>query len=274
MKKRVRRLLMVLCAAVFLVSSWMLLRDMLRSSRERGINSALTQQVRQVREEIKAAAPPAADRSNLPEPPSPYAESGILRQYDPLWQQNNDLSGWLWIEETDIDYPVMYTPKRPEKYLRQNFYGKWAASGSLFIGEGSGPDAPLVMVYGHHMRDGSMFGQLDKYQSEEYAKEHPIIHLDTLTEEREYEVVAAFRSRVYQVDEKGVFRYYRYADLSDPEEFARYLEAVKSAALYDTGVEPQFGQRILVLSTCSYHTQNGRFVVVARQITPEAEEAS
>ncbi len=269
MSKRVRRGIMVFCAAVFLVSSWMLLRDLLRSSRERALNSALTQQVRQVREEVKAAAPSAADKSHVEEPPSPYAESGILRQYDPLWQENNDLSGWLWIEGTEIDYPVMYTPKRPEKYLRQNFYGKWAASGSLFIGEGSGPDAPLVMVYGHHMRDGSMFGQLDKYQSEEYAREHPIIHMDTLTEEREYEVVAAFRSRVYQVDEKGVFRYYRYDDLSDQEAFDRYLKGVQTSALYDTGVEVRFGQRILVLSTCSYHTPNGRFVVVARQIEPE-----
>ena len=89
MSKRVRRGIMVFCAAVFLVSSWMLLRDLLRSSRERALNSALTQQVRQVREEVKAAAPSAADKSHVEEPPSPYAESGILRQYDPHGQVNN-----------------------------------------------------------------------------------------------------------------------------------------------------------------------------------------
>lgn len=267
MSQKVRRLLLVVFIAVFLVSGGLLARDLIRSSRERKVNDALAEQVHEARRKVQTEQNlPAISQSE--EPVSPYAESGLLRQYDPLWQQNNDLAGWLWIEGTQIDYPVMYTPEQTEKYLRRDFYGNWALGGCLFIGEGAGPDAAHVIVFGHHMKDGAMFGDLDEYQSEEYAKEHPIIHLDTLTEEREYEVIAAFKSRVYEVGEKGVFRYYQYADLSDPDQFETYLSQVKAAALYDTGVEASFGDRILVLSTCSYHTKNGRFAVVARQVSP------
>ena len=80
-----------------------------------------------------------------------------------------------------------------------------------------------------------------------------------------YEVLAAFYSEIYPVDAEGVFRYYEYADLSDPERFTEYVEQAKAAALYDTGIAAQYGDRLLTLSTCSYHTDNGRFVVVARK---------
>lgn len=96
-----------------------------------------------------------------------------------------------------------------------------------------------------------------------------MIRLDTLTEEREYEVIAAFQSRVYGADEQGVFRYYQYADLTEPKAFESYLSQVYKAALYDTGVKAQPGDCILLPSTCSYHTENGRFAVVARQKTQE-----
>ena len=268
MREKVRRLALAAFVAVFVVSGFLLARDLLRSRRERATNQSLAQQVHEARDAMKLLPGPSVRvpvGGEQEEPPSPYAESGLLRQYDPLWQENNDLAGWLWIDGTQIDYPVMYTPGQTEKYLRRDFYGDWALGGCLFIGEGSGPDAAHVIVFGHHMKDGAMFGDLDKYQSEDYAREHPVIHLDTLTEEREYEVIGAFRSRVYEVDEKGVFRYYQYSDLSVEENFDKYLSQVRAASLYDTGVEAAFGDRILVLSTCSYHTENGRFAVVARQ---------
>lgn len=260
MKKKIRRAGLAVFCGLFLVFGFLLVRDLVRSAREKATNDALAGQVHELRGETGQSGA-SGEKTEL----SPYAESGLLRQYDPLYRQNSDFAGWLWIEGTSIDYPVMYTPQEPEKYLHRDFYGKWAAGGCLFFGEGSGPDDAFVMVFGHHMKDGSMFSDLDEYTSADYAKEHPIIRLDTLTEEREYEVIAAFRSRVYEVDEQDVFRYYEHADLSEPEAFERYLGQVYDAALYDTGVTAQFGDRILLLSTCSYHTENGRFAVVARQ---------
>ena len=295
--------LAVLCT-VFVVSGFFLARELIQSGHEKEVNQSLIEQVRQVREEVKtpqsaapspsAAAPaPSPNGEQSPEPspneeqspePSPneeeppepvvsvkpepvYAESGILLQYDALWQQNNDMAGWLWIEGTDIEYPVMYTPDEPERYLHTDFFGNYAAGGCLFIGEGGGPDAAHIIVYGHHMKNGTMFGSLRKYSSAEYAAEHPIIHLDTLTEEREYEVVTAFYSQVYNADEVGVFRYYQYTDLSDEKNFNSYVNQMWRSALYKTDAELEYGQRLLMLSTCSYHRDNGRFVVVAREKT-------
>ena len=175
------------------------------------------------------------------------------------------MAGWISIVGTPLNYPVMFTPDEPEYYLRRGFDGQEALSGSLFIGEGCTPDWNHVIIYGHHMKDGSMFGTLPDYASADYWQQHPTIHFNTLAEPGEYEVLAAFYSRIYEPEEAGVFRYYQFTDLSDPEQFSAYIQQARASALYDTGVAAAYGDRILTLSTCSYHTEDGRFVVIARQ---------
>ena len=120
------------------------------------------------------------------------------------------------------------------------------------------------------MKDGSMFGSLEHYADESYARAHREIFYDRILPDGSYErltfeVMAAFYSQVYQVDEENVFRYYYSTDLSDPENFQYYVQKVTAASLYDLGVTAEYGDRLLTLSTCSYHTDDGRFVVVARQ---------
>ena len=115
-----------------------------------------------------------------------------------------------------------------------------------------------------------MFGSLDSYADEDYAREHQKIIYDLIQPDGSYErltfeVMAAFYSRIYSVDEENVFRYYYGTDLSDPDAFQYYIEEVMSASLYDLGVTAEYGDRLLTLSTCSYHTEDGRFVVVARE---------
>ena len=264
------------CGAVFLASGALLVRDLARSAREDAANQVLVEEVREVREAVKrkpAALPPSTQPSQPEEAPvqpelPKYAENGHLIQYDALWKQNNDLAGWLYIEGTKLDYPVMYTPEDPEYYLHRGFYRDYAASGCLFIGPGSTPEGSHAVVYGHHMKNGTMFGSLDQYQKESYYRDHPVIHFDTLTEEGSYEVLGVFYSRVYTDADEGVFRYYQYTDLAGEDAFNDYVRQVKAASLYDTGVEAVYGDRLLTLSTCSYHTENGRFVVVARQSVP------
>lgn len=254
---------LLLCLAVFLISGGLLIRDLVRSAGEQAANQRLAQQVHEAREAaLHQAKDP--DISFDWEPPK-YAPSGNLIQYDALWQENHDMAGWLYIEDTQIDLPVMYTPSNMEQYLRRAFDGSYALSGSLFLSTEWSPEAPHSIIYGHNMKNGSMFGGLSQYKDPEYAKTHPIVHFDTLTEEREYTVLAAFYSRVYAQQEEGVFRYYQYTDLSDQAQFEEYLQQVRAAALYDTGIDVQYGDRLLTLSTCSYHRDNGRFVVVACQ---------
>lgn len=125
-----------------------------------------------------------------------------------------------------------------------------------------------MIVYGHHMKNGTMFGSLGRYKKASYFRDHPVICFDTLTEEGAYEILGVFYSRVYTDADEGVFRYYQYTDLTAEEAFDAYVRQVKAASLYDTGVEAVYGDKLLTLSTCSYHTENGRFVVVARQSVP------
>ena len=248
-------------ALLFLLSGSLLLRELRLSAREREANQKLVRRVERTDSRGAGGDMPANTPEMEPE-----------REYLPLLQENSDLAAWLTIPDTPIDYPVMYTSRDPEYYLRRAFDGGWARSGSLFIGAGCVPDGTNIIVYGHNMGDNTMFGSLLRYEGEDYAREHreilyDLIQPDGSYERLRFEVIAAFYSRVYKIDEDGVFRYYYGTDLSDPKDFQSYVEEARKASLYDLGAAEEYGDRLLTLSTCSYHTDDGRFVVVAREKT-------
>ena len=190
-----------------------------------------------------------------------------LPDYDTLHERNPDYWGWIRIDDTPVNYPVMYTPEEPERYLHRDFDGNSSVRGVPFL-DGSCTDrCGNLIIYGHHMNDSTMFGTLPSYAKEDYWRSHPTILLRTADGEHTYEVMAAFYSKVYDQKDTDVFRYYQYTDLTDPDDFKAYMEQVTDAALYDTGVTAEYGDQLLTLSTCSYHTSNGRFVVAAKNIT-------
>ena len=212
------------------------------------------------------AAHTASDEPSDPAPASLPVERTPLPQYVPLYEMNPDFFGWLSIEGTDIDYPVMYTPDRPDYYLERAFDGSFSYSGVPFIDEKCPADGNFYLIYGHHMQNKTMFGHIPKYADQSYYEEHPIIRFDTLYEQREYQVIAAFYSRVYGKNETDVFRYYEYTDLTDEAVFNKYIQQVQAAAIYDTGFGAEYGDELLALSTCNYHTADGRFVVIAKRV--------
>lgn len=183
-------------------------------------------------------------------------------RYAIIADKNPDFAGWLKIEDTRIDYPVMHTPEDIQYYIRRDFYGKESVSGTLFIGNNCSTDSLSMIIYGHNMKNDTMFGSLDKYNEEAYWRQHPTIRFRTVDEEREYEIFAAFQTRLPYENEKG-FRYYEYVGDLTAEQFKEFTEQISTTALYNTGIHPQYGDRILMLSTCSYHTKNGRFIVAA-----------
>ena len=269
-----RRIALFFCIAVFLVSGALLLRDLIQASQERAANEALAAMVRAARGGDSGPSGPSGSGTGLQDGTSQpvfpkYAASGLLYRYDALYNMNNDMAGWLCIEDTQIDYPVMFTPDDPEYYIHRGFDRKYAASGCLFIGAGSAPDGSNVLIYGHHMKNGSMLAGIMQYADAAFAQAHPVIHFDTLTEEGSYEVVAAFYTKAYT----SKFQYQTYTDLTEEETFNSYISQVRRAAAYDAGTEVSFGDQLLTLSTCSYHTDYGRFVVVARRIPEEAAPA-
>lgn len=187
-----------------------------------------------------------------------------LPEYAELYKQNNDFFGWLSVEGTAINYPVMQTPQDPQYYLSHAFDKSSSTSGTPFLDGECTQDGDIYIIYGHHMSNGTMFASLPNYADEAYWENHKTINFDTLYEHGEYEVIAAFPSRIYTPEQKG-FRYYEYTDLSSKVMFDAYMEQVMDSALYDTGVAAEYGDTLLVLSTCNYHIKDGRFVVVAKK---------
>lgn len=196
---------------------------------------------------------------------TPTPEPAILPMYAGLYEQNSDLFGWIEIEDTNINYPVMYTPEEPEYYLHRLFDRSDAPCGVPFMDGYCYPGCGNYIIYGHHMKNGLMFAQITEYEKQDFWQEHPIIRFDMLYETGEYEVIGAFYSQAYPKEAVNVFRYYNYKDVSDPEVFEEYVAKVKKAALYDTGIEPVYGDQLITLSTCEYQTLEGRFVVVAKK---------
>ena len=191
----------------------------------------------------------------------------VLDEYAGLYAENSDTIGWLKIDGMTIDYVVMQAPDEINKYLRHAFYGKDSTRGCLFVDEYCDIfNSDNIIIYGHNMKDGSMFGTLDSYADESFYAEHKIIRFDTIYEKHSYEVVAAISTSIPAKDE-DVFRYYEYTSSNDEETFLDYADFIEKNKLYDTGVEINPGDKLLTLSTCAYHTTDGRFVVVARQIS-------
>lgn len=206
--------------------------------------------------------------------PSPEAttdilapEPEIMEKFKSLYAENNELIGWLSIPETTIDYPVMQNEDN-EYYLHHNFYGKDDRYGCLFVKDFVDVNTPCTnfIIYGHNMKDGSMFGELDEYKDESFCREHPLIYFDTLYEERTYEVMAVFLSQVYESDD-AAFKYYEFYQADTEDEFLSFYKAVTDMSLYETGVTAEFGDNFLMLSTCAYHVDDGRLVVLAKKIS-------
>lgn len=190
----------------------------------------------------------------------------ILAQFAELYQMNPDLAGWLEIPGTDIDYPVMYAPDRKEYYLHRDFDKNFSNRGCLFVHENADPFTPSdnTTIYGHRMKDGTMFARLDSYMEKSFYEENPYIYFDTIEELHTYQVIAVFLTTA-SVGEG--FDYHDFVNAADATEFYGFVTTCKTLALYDTGVWAKYGDKLICLSTCEYSQENGRLVVVAKRIS-------
>ena len=189
-----------------------------------------------------------------------------MLQVKELQKENPDIVGWIEIEGTNISYPVLQGTDN-SYYMTHNYKKEEVKDGSIFLDKDydwSIPSSNLLM-YGHNMGDGAMFQDLLKYEDEEFYKQHPIVRFTTPTEDAEYEIISAFKSRVYYKSEKNVFRYYFFINANNEEEYNEFVTKAKEASFYDTGKNAEYGDQLITLSTCSYHTEDGRFAVVARK---------
>lgn len=190
-----------------------------------------------------------------------------MLQIEELQKKNQEIMGWLEIEGTNINYPVLQTNDN-DFYLTHNYKKENASTGSLFLDK----DFDLIngssnyLIYGHRNKQGLMFEDLMKYAKEDFYKEHTKIKFTTNKEDSTYEIMSVFYSRVYYKSEQNVFRYYYFVNANNEQEYNDFVNNAKKASIYDTGVNANYGEQLLTLSTCEYSQEDGRFVVVAKKI--------
>lgn len=183
------------------------------------------------------------------------------------YAQNPEIVGWIQIPDTKLNYPVMHTPDDPEKYLHLSFEETYDMGGVPFLDANCSldPESDNLIIYGHNMNNGTQFRTLMSYTDESFWEKHPVIQFSTLYETRTYEVMSCFRDRVYYKYE-DVFKFYRFIDAADEAAFNEAYAYYKENSLYDTGVTAEYGDNLITLVTCAYHTENGRFVVIAKLV--------
>lgn len=192
-----------------------------------------------------------------------------LPQYKEMSAQYPELFGWLQIPGTRIDFPVMRSESNdPEFYLHHDITGAESAEGALFVDTCSSiyPQDGNTVIYGHNMKNGHIFGTLKMYGAADFFQEHQEIHFDTIYETGIYEAVAVLKTRIRNENEQG-FRYYQFFKYNNEAEFQECADFVEKNQLFETSGALQYGDQILMLSTCEYSQENGRLVVVARKVT-------
>lgn len=268
MKKKVYILTIVLLLVVFGISAFLVGSYILEGKEQQEKFDALSELKESAKEE--ATRPTEDAGETTPEGTFGAAEirdeNGMLAEYGEIYALNDDTVGWIRIDGTKLDYPVMQTPDEPNFYLYRDFDKKNSARGSVYAREECDINEPSdnITLYGHNMRDGSMFAVLNSYINKETWENNPFIFFDTLYDYHVYKIFAVFKTEA-SID-KG-FKYHNMIDASDKEDFDNFIATAKDLSFYDTGITPQYGDKIICLSTCEYTLENGRLVAAAVRIS-------
>lgn len=198
------------------------------------------------------------------------SESSVQPTSRNLYLENPDMVGWIRIDGTDIDYPVVQRADDPTYYLKHDFEKHYTDYGCPFMQADCDALAPSdnLIIYGHNTKDGSMFADLAKYRSKNFWQNHKTVWFDTELGSSAYEIFAVIHTTV-QADSADAFPFYRFVDAAAPEEFADYVSACQARVLYDTGISAEYGDKLLTLSTCDNITDDGRLLVIAKQTETE-----
>lgn len=184
------------------------------------------------------------------------ADFPIKVDFDKLKKINSEVVGWLYCKNTQINYPIVQTDNN-EYYLHNMINGEYNFAGTLFVDYRCEKDfAGLnTIVYGHNMKNGSMFGELPKYKEQDYYDAHPIMWL--LTPDKTYRV-ELISGQVTTADSSA------YDIISKSEDLTKYIENAVSQSFFKTNSSIDDAEKIITLSTCSYEYENARFVLIGK----------
>lgn len=255
------RIITVLLFCVMIFSCVMIVREKLRAQREIDEFDDLAALI-----QIETTTPPETETDEATDidttvESAPETEPAPIfkRNLQPVFDQNPDCVGWVCIENTTVDYPVMFTPDSPQKYLRKSFSGSYSISGTPFLNDNGGLDFDNLIIYGHNMKNGTMFSDIVGYVEPAYRDTNPIIEFETAAGLKCYEVFA-----VLQV--KNVDSWYGFTNAENAEVFDSLVADIKDRAMYDTGITPEYGQQLLTLSTCYGPKSDDRLIVIAAEV--------
>lgn len=235
-----------LLSALFLLSAFMIWKEVSDRKTDKDSFQTLVEIVEQ----------DTAERKEPAEEEEQKSEAEDTRNLAPLFAENSDCIGWICIPGTAVNYPVMHTPDNPQKYLRKNFYGEYSQSGVPFLDGRCTADSDNLILFGHNMKNGTMFSDVTGYAQKDYAAEHSVIEYETAAGPERYTVYAA-------VSVKKTDAWYDFIDCSDKESFEKTLSAISARARYTTEAVPQHGDRLLTLSTCYGKSKDDRLIVIA-----------
>lgn len=181
-----------LLAGVTVLSGWMIYDELSSRQKEKEDFNALAELV-----EMPVTNPPIISEpphAETAEPSETTEPEESLRNLSPLSEQNSECLGWLCIPDTAVNYPVMHTPRNPQKYLHMNFYGEYSQSGDPFLDYRCSLDSGNLLIYGHNMKNGTMFGELKSYTDVAFCVDHPIIEFQTADDLFRYTIPPSMRS--------------------------------------------------------------------------------
>ena len=241
----------VLLSAVLAASGFMIYRELSLQQKEKEDFKDLAELIT-----LTPIEPPETGNPSGETDAEETQQSG--RNLSELFAMNSDCIGWICIPGTAVDYPVMHTPTNPQKYLRQNFYGEYSASGVPFLDGRCGTESGNYIIYGHNMRNGTMFGDLCCYTDPAFCAEHPTVEFETADGLNLCEIFAVLKTD--NADE-----WYNFNTADGKDAFDECISKAKARSLFQTDVIPEYGQRLLTLSTCYGSSKNGRLLVLAVQ---------
>ena len=265
MKKPVLVILLVVLLGIFCFSGYQIyayISDGIRSNEQYDQLADLVNQNTHPTE----TTPPSPTEDPAPQPESSQpTDPTSIEEYQAVYNLNSDTVGWIRIEGTKINYPVMQTPDNPDFYLKRDFNKEKSDWGAIYVREQCDVNKPSdnVTIYGHCMRDGSMFAQLHEYRDKTFWEEHKLIYFDTLEEYHVYEIFGVF---VTSANVGEGFSYHQMVDAKDEGDFDNFISNIRKLSLYDTGIVPKYGDKVICLSTSEYSMDNGRLVVAARRV--------
>lgn len=261
--------LILFFAAIFIFSAVYLIDYFVQSKQQQEDYRNLADIVASIQAENATATYPADTAPTAPDSPMAPTQPEVLEilpEYKDLYAMNNDMVGWIKIEDTKINYPVLQTDlNNKDYYIDHDFYRRARGCGAIYVREQCDVFEPSdnCTLYGHHMKDMSMFAGLDYYKNKSFWETHQTFTFDTLYEHHTYLVIAVFKT----TGNAGQgFPYHQFENADNEEEFNQFIDTVMELSMYDTGFTAQYGDKLLCLSTCEYTQTNGRFVVVAKRL--------